>query len=62
MSNAYEFDKEVSQTSFDYGNVEERIGFILDNYYDAMKIYRCIAVGLKETDAKREKAHNDLQP
>lgn len=58
MSVAYEFLKE---DKYNYGDLEESIGFILDNYYDAMKIYRAIKNQKIQTLQKQEDAHNDLQ-
>ena len=58
MSVAYEFLKE---DKYDYGDLEESIGFILDNYYDAMKIYRSIKKQDIQTLQKQEEAHNELQ-
>ncbi len=46
---------------FDYGDVEETIGFISDNYYLAMDIYRTIAKQEKEADELRSHVHNSLQ-
>ena len=46
---------------WDYGDGEEIIGFISDNYYQMMKIYRLIVRELKEGDEKREEAHQALQ-
>jgi hypothetical protein len=61
MSNAYKICKEFTGNSFDYGSTEEVIGFIFDNYYVAMRIYRAIVKQQKEIEQIREDAHNDLQ-
>ena len=61
MSIGYKLSQEFLNEKFDYGDLEETIGFISDNYYEAMEIYRLI---VKETEAAekiREQAHNDLQ-
>lgn len=58
MSVAHEFLKE---DKYDYGDLEESIGFILDNYYNAMKIYRAIKKQNIQTLQKQEEAHNELQ-
>ena len=58
MSVAHEFLKE---DTYDYGDLEESIGFILDNYYEAMKIYRSIKKQNIKTLQKQEDAHNELQ-
>lgn len=61
MSIGYKLKEEFTNNSFDYGNLEEQIGFISDNYYEAMRIYRTIIKQIKEGDKKRAKAHEDLQ-
>ena len=61
MSIGYKISKENTDGSFDYGSPEDKIGFLSDNYYEAMKIYRTIVKQEKEADKKREKAHQDLQ-
>lgn len=61
MTNAYKIANELNGASFDYGDAEEKIGFVLDNYYEAMAIYRCIAKRMKEVDEKRTDAHQQLQ-
>jgi hypothetical protein len=61
MSIGYELTQKFMNYSFDYGGSEELIGFISDNYYEAMKIYRTITKQVKEGDKKRAKAHEDLQ-
>jgi hypothetical protein len=61
MSIGYKISKENTDDSFDYGSLEDKIGFLSDNYYEAMKIYRTIVKQEKEADKKREKAHRDLQ-
>jgi len=61
MSIGYKIDQEFNDKSFDYGDLEETIGFISDNYYQAMDIYRTIVKQLKEAEQIRKKAHNDLR-
>jgi len=61
MSIAYRFAKEAQGQSFDYGGIEEKIDFIIDNYSDAMSIYRTIVKQIKEADIKREDAHVKLE-
>lgn len=46
---------------WDYGDAEDIIGFISDNYYTMMKIHRLIERELKKGDEKREEAHEQLQ-
>jgi len=61
MSIGHKVKEEYTNNSFNYGNLEEQIGFISDNYYEAMKIYRTITKQVKEGNKKRTKAHEDLQ-
>lgn len=61
MSNASLIINEWNNTKFEYGNIEERIGFIIDNYGEAMAIYRLIIKSLEEADEKRDEAHLLLQ-
>lgn len=61
MSDTYKLAKELSGNSFVYGGVEETIGFIIDNYPEAMRIYRIINKQVKEADLKRDEAHEKLQ-
>jgi len=61
MPNSYKIAKELQGTSFDYGGIEELIGFITDNYYEAMAMYRAIVKQTKEADKKRDEAHAKLQ-
>jgi len=61
MSIGYTLSKEFSNNSFDYGGMEETIGFISDNYYEAMAIYRAIVKQSKEAEDRRIKAHKLLQ-
>ncbi len=46
---------------FDYGGIEETIGFISDNYYPAIDLYRTIVKQVEEADELRLYAHNSLQ-
>lgn len=61
MSIGYTLTQKFMNYSFDYGGSEELIGFISDNYYEAMEIYRTIVKQVKEGDKKRARAHEDLQ-
>ena len=61
MSNAHRIAKELNNTSYDYGGLEETIGFIFDNYYDALIVYRAIIKSQKESDQKRDDAYAQLQ-
>lgn len=61
MSTAHKIAQEFNNESFDYGDLEETIGFISDNYYQIMDIYRVIVKQLKETEQIRKEAHNDLR-
>ncbi len=61
MSISYKLSEEFTNNSFNYGGAENLIGFISDNYYEAMKIYRTIVKQEKEADKKREQAHQELQ-
>lgn len=61
MSIGYKLSQEFSNEKFDYGDLEETIGFISDNYYEAMKIYRLIVKETEAADKIRTQAHEDLQ-
>jgi len=61
MSIGHEIKKDFEGTSFDYGNAEETIGFIADNYYEAMEIHRSLNKQLNEIEKIKQKAHNDLR-
>lgn len=61
MSIGYEFQQELNCRSFSYGNIEEKIGFVSDNYYQAMDIYRTIVKAIEACNANQEEAHEILQ-
>ncbi len=61
MSNAYSIWSEFSGSAFEYGDLEDRIGFIFDNYYAGLKLYRIIKKQMIEDEKKRSKAHETLQ-
>lgn len=55
-------DLEGRGNPFSYGSdVEEKIGFILDNYHELMEVYRSIKKQETEIDETREEAHRKLQ-
>jgi hypothetical protein len=62
MSNAHKICREFAGSDgFAYGGLEETIGFIFDNYYQAMKIYRAIIFQKNEIEARKVDAHESLQ-
>jgi len=52
---------DCSGDSFEYGGIEETIGFITDNYYEMMRIYRTIIQQVKDSNEIRDEAHEHLQ-
>ncbi len=62
MSNAYKILQEfATHPQFESESLEETIGFISDNYYQALEIYRVIVQQTKEAEKQRNAAHNELQ-
>lgn len=61
MSYAYRFSQECNGKGFDYGDLEEQIGFLFDHYYVALDMYRSIIKQMNEIDEKRLDAHQQLQ-
>lgn len=61
MSNSYKIIEEFINPQFESVGLEETIGFISDNYYQGLDIYRAISQQTKEADKKRKDAHNELQ-
>ncbi|MCF8019810.1 MAG: hypothetical protein K9L62_10405 [Vallitaleaceae bacterium] len=57
----YKFYKQCNGTEFNYGDFEEKVGFLFDNYYVALKMYRSIIKQMEEIDEKRINAHQQLQ-
>ena len=61
MGVAYKFARDLSNPSFNYGNLEETLGFVLDNYNLAMRMYLVVVKSQAEIEFKREEAHKALQ-
>ena len=57
----YKQMKEFENSSFNIGGGEETIGFISDNYYEAISIYRTIVKRVEETEKIRDLANDDLE-
>jgi hypothetical protein len=57
----YKFYQQCNGTEFNYGDFEEKVGFLFDNYYVALKMYRSIVNQMEEIDEKRVEAHQQLQ-
>jgi len=61
MSNAYRITQEFTNSQFNYGGVEETIGFVCDNYYRAISMYRAIVKVQEEIEQTKQEAHEELQ-
>ncbi len=61
MSNTYKILQEFTNPQFESENLEGTVGFVLDNYYQALEIYRVIVQQTKEAEKQRKDAHNELQ-
>lgn len=65
MGIAYEFlREEASSAAGPVGlrkDFEGTLNFIIDNYFELMRVYRAVHHQLDETDAKKVKAHTDLK-
>ena len=61
MSNVYKILQEFINPQFEDESLEETIGFVSDNYYQALEIYRVIVQQTKEAEKQRKDAHNELQ-
>jgi len=61
MQDVYNVVKDLTSTDFHYGSIEDRVNFIIDNYGEALTIYRLIVNSLEEADKKRDEAHTMLQ-
>lgn len=59
MSVAYEFLNGVE--NFSFRNKEEMVNFIIDHYFELMKVYRVMKTQNMTTRTKKETAHHNLQ-
>lgn len=61
MNNSYRIAQDFTNQQFKYGGIEETIGFVCDNYYLAIDMYRSIVKAQKEMEEMKVNAHKKLK-